>query len=142
MHTTQKGNSLLWLLGLVALGVLAFLIFKSDRTADPIDLEKQKETTSADVVVLEGEVVCLPYRDTSGPTTLECAFGLKTDEGKYYGLDASGLSPEKQGGYDVGQRVAFEGYMTALGDLSENFMTIYNVEGMISIEDYWEYRDK
>lgn len=37
-------------------------------------------------VSLSGEVVCLPHKDTTGPQTDECAFGLRADDGKYYGL--------------------------------------------------------
>lgn len=36
--------------------------------------------------VIRGTVVCLPHRDTGGPITMECAFGLKDDQGNYYAL--------------------------------------------------------
>lgn len=38
------------------------------------------------LLTLTGEVVCLPHRDQTGPQTLECAFGLKMDDGTYYAL--------------------------------------------------------
>ena len=34
----------------------------------------------------EGSAVCLPHKDTDGPQTLECAMGLKVDDGTYYGV--------------------------------------------------------
>lgn len=37
-------------------------------------------------ITVVGTVQCLPHRDTSGPQTLECAFGLRDGEGRYYGL--------------------------------------------------------
>lgn len=37
-------------------------------------------------VTLEGVAVCLPNKNSSGPNTLECAVGLKTDDGTYYGI--------------------------------------------------------
>jgi type II secretory pathway pseudopilin PulG len=36
--------------------------------------------------IVQGTVVCLPHRDTGGPITMECAFGLKDDQGNYYAL--------------------------------------------------------
>lgn len=36
-------------------------------------------------VSLEGEMVCLPHKG-DGPHTLECAFGVRDDEGNYFGL--------------------------------------------------------
>lgn len=37
-------------------------------------------------ITLQGTVVCLPHRDTSGPQTLECAYGLRDDDNNHYGL--------------------------------------------------------
>jgi hypothetical protein len=37
-------------------------------------------------VTLTGKIVCLPHKGT-GPTTMECAYGLQTADGKYYGLN-------------------------------------------------------
>jgi len=45
-------------------------------------------TTPKEAIVLEGMLVCLPHKDTSGPHTEECAFGLKAKNGKFYGLRA------------------------------------------------------
>lgn len=37
-------------------------------------------------IVVSGTMICLPHKNTSGPQTLECAFGLKGDDGKNYAL--------------------------------------------------------
>ncbi len=45
-------------------------------------------------VTIEGEVVCLPHKNSDGPQTLECALGIKDDAGRYYGLrDTSEFPP-------------------------------------------------
>ena len=44
-------------------------------------------------VTFEGVAVCLPHKNTEGPNTLECAVGIKTDDGTYYGV--SGDSSRK-----------------------------------------------
>lgn len=35
-------------------------------------------------ITLEGEFVCLPHRDTTGPVTLECTFGFMDKDENYY----------------------------------------------------------
>jgi hypothetical protein len=37
-------------------------------------------------MTVRGTFVCLPHRDTNGPVTLECAFGLRDEAGNYYAL--------------------------------------------------------
>lgn len=37
-------------------------------------------------IVIRGTVVCLPYRDTLEIHTMECAFGLKDEKGRYFAL--------------------------------------------------------
>lgn len=37
-------------------------------------------------ITVDGEVVCLPHKDTSGPQTTECVFGIRTDNGDHYRL--------------------------------------------------------
>lgn len=39
-----------------------------------------------DQVTYVGTLVCLPHKNTSGPVTLECAYGLQTNDGNYHGL--------------------------------------------------------
>lgn len=38
-------------------------------------------------ITITGEFTCLPHKRKEGPQTLECAFGLKTADGHYYGLN-------------------------------------------------------
>lgn len=42
-------------------------------------------------VSVSGTLACLPHKNT-GPQTLECAIGLRTDDGRYYSL--KGLSSQ------------------------------------------------
>lgn len=45
-------------------------------------------------VTLTGDYVCLPHRGVKpgDPTTAECAFGLLTDNGRYYAVDLSAVT--------------------------------------------------
>ena len=36
------------------------------------------------VITVDGTTVCLPHKDQSGPTTLECTIGLQADDGRYW----------------------------------------------------------
>ena len=51
-------------------------------------------TPSKEVTLsLVGQTVCLLHKDVNGPHTMECAMGLKTDDGKYYGLGTDPYDP-------------------------------------------------
>lgn len=84
---------------------------------------------------LEGEVVCLPHKDTSGPQTLECGFGLKADDGAHYALDAGGVNPPP---YTTGQRIRANGLVTPVEMLSSDHWQKYNIKGIFSIKDTLE----
>mgnify|MGYP003393131428 CR=1 FL=1 len=48
--------------------------------------ESATGTQTPKVVTMQGIIVCLPHTDTSGPQTMECAYGLKDENGVYYGI--------------------------------------------------------
>ncbi len=83
---------------------------------------------------LAGEVVCLPKIDTGGPTTLECALGLKTDAGEHYALDLAVMSQE-QPGLNTGERISASGLITPIEMLSSDHWKKYDVEGIFSVTD-------
>ncbi len=88
---------------------------------------------------LEGEYVCLPHRDTTGPHTMECAFGLKTADGSYYALDlnlSSALLPPLQ----TGDRIRASGIVTPIERLSSDHWRKYAVKGIFSVTGSLETR--
>lgn len=52
----------------------------------PVRFEAQAAAPAQEEVTIRGTVVCLPHRDTDGPQTLECAFGIRDQSGTYYAL--------------------------------------------------------
>ena len=69
---------------LIILAVVALAIAWSSRDTegtDPVQVYRNGET-----VTVEGTYVCLPHKDVSGPQTLECALGIKTDDDRYFGI--------------------------------------------------------
>ena len=60
-------------------------------------------------IIVSGEAVCLPHKNTDGPQTLECAFGLKDDEGQYYGLSDSDPNYKNVAAMPTGKKVIVSG---------------------------------
>lgn len=91
--------------------------FTNDIVAQPKALE------------VSGEFVCLPHRDTSGPQTLECALGLKGDDGNYYGVSDTDPNYSNVTGQGTGARVKIRGQFTPREDSK------YNSIGVLSIDN-------
>lgn len=58
---------------------------------------------------IEGDIVCLPHKDTSGPQTLECAYGVKLNNGTYYGLADSDGTYRNISSLPVGKKARLAG---------------------------------
>lgn len=56
-----------------------------------------------------GQIVCLPHKVKTGPQTTECALGIQTDDGKYYGVRNSPTIT----GFQIGARVTVTGRLSA-----------------------------
>lgn len=83
----------------------------------------QKPATGG-TVSLSGKMVCLPHKNTDGPQTLECAYGLQTDDNRYYGLQYSPFPSN----VNVGDRVQVKGTLEPAGDSN------YAITGTIKVD--------
>jgi hypothetical protein len=78
-------------------------------------------------VTLAGTIVCLPHRNSSGPQTLECAYGLHGDDGQYYGLtDMAAPRTTLVTTFPTDSHVVVRG-MLALGE-DQRYATIGTIE--------------
>lgn len=84
---------------------------------------------------LTGEYVCLPHKDTSGPQTDECAFGIKTDASEYYALDFN-MIPEGHEDFQSGTKFSASGTITPIENLSTDHWRRYDIEGIFTVTDY------
>lgn len=77
-------------------------------------------------VSFKGEIVCLPHKNKGDFQTLECAYGLKTADGKYYGIS----DPEAKyiTTFSTSEKVLVEGSLTAPPTDSK-----YDIVGVISV---------
>ncbi len=99
---------------------------------------QEKQGDGSEVVAyrgtLTGEHVCLPHADTSGPSTMECALGIKTDAGEYYALDFT-LMSQIDPGVQNGDRFTATGLITPIELLSSDHWRKYAIKGIFSVTD-------
>lgn len=100
------------------------------------DMSGQQGTDSVEPyrISLSGEYVCLPHKDTSGPQTLECMYGIKTDTGEYYGIDFY-LMSQTHDPVEVGQRISANGVVQPVEQLSAHHWQNYPIVGIFSVTD-------
>ncbi len=111
---------------IIAIGILLlvtalalFALFKLV-TLDPTDSQ------ASSYVTITGTPTCLPHKNTTGPTTLECALGLKGDDGRYYALTSAPGSLIQE---DFDKRVKIEGILTEPDSNSQ-----YAISGSLSVQ--------
>lgn len=95
-------------------------------------VQKLPENELADAIVpiiVHGTFVCLPHWDTSGPQTLECAFGFLDNAGKYYVTRDTDQSYGNISSVQTNADVTVTGIFTPGSD--ERYQSI----GTIEIED-------
>ena len=78
----MERKRLLWGYGAVTVIVLAFIMVLALAIGKPT----AQPSAQPEQVSVSGTLACLPHKNTSGPQTTECAIGLRTDDGRYYGL--------------------------------------------------------
>ncbi len=122
------------LVALVILLIGSFYAFNAyiyqEKQGDPADITSYRGT-------LTGEVVCLPHTETSGPTTQECAMGLRTDTDEHYALDLS-LMSQQADPLEIGERISANGMITPLEMLSTDYWRRYDIDGIFSVTDSLE----
>lgn len=138
----QKQKPLLFSLLLLAVGVMgllnSYVRSKNDATILPTIMPTQTaQQELPQRVTMEGDVACLPHKDTSGSQTLECAIGLKSKDGKYYALDTNLLSSMPPA-YTTGDKIRANGIITPVEALSSDHWQKYNVTGIFSVTDSFE----
>lgn len=105
---------------IVVLSAIGLLLPKSPANSG------QTETPAEGSVTIKGTAVCLPHRDTSGPQTLECAFGLKDEKGLYYALKDSDPGYRNVSSLPMNTQVTITG--TFEKDTNSKYATIGTIE--------------
>lgn len=103
--------------------VLNWYIYQEKQELNPVESYEAS---------LQGQYVCLPHIDATGPQTLECAFGLKTDAGEYYALDFNNL-PQVPADLHTGSRIQVTGVITPVELLSGDRSRQYPIDGIFAV---------
>lgn len=130
------------LLILITLMFAAALVIKlislttpvSSRQVAPSANTRQQVPPPSDVpyaASFKGEYVCLPHTDTKGPQTLECALGLKMDNGAYIALDFG----DKPVSYGMGERLELRGMLVPIEQISTDMWRKYPITGILRVTD-------
>jgi hypothetical protein len=123
---TKKNSLIISIFILLVVGVaLYFLSSMQPKTAPLEDFEPYQAT-------LSGTYLCLPHVDMSGPQTMECAFGLQTDDGIYYAIDF-GLMSQTPPELSTGQRITASGVVTPVERLNNDQWRKYPIKAIFSV---------
>ncbi len=125
--TTQHMKTIISLIIIICAFTLGYLIVRPHKNTAPADLDPTPQN-----VTLTGKYVCLPHLDTRGPQTLECAFGLQTDENTYYAVNF-GASADAMMQFKSGETITAEGFVVIKEALSSNQWEKYNMKGIFTI---------
>lgn len=112
----------------ISLVALNSFIYNEKQEQPPQTFEPYRAT-------LKGKGVCLPHKDTSGPQTDECAFGMRTEAGEYYALDFNLMSQGYPDELYNGTIFSANGTVTPIENLSASNWQKYNVKGIFSVTD-------
>jgi hypothetical protein len=87
-------------------------------------------------ITVKGEFVCLPHKDQKGPQTLECAFGLRGEDGTYYALKDSDPTYKNVSGLPSGKKISVTGLFIPQSD------TKYQSIGVIEVISVEKLRER
>ncbi|RYF28862.1 MAG: hypothetical protein EOO17_03790 [Chloroflexi bacterium] len=103
--------------------VLAVFVYVADRgSARPVAPVASANSSDTEPVTIGGEIVCLPHKG-NGPSTQECAIGLRDNDGYFYGLKNSSF-------YETGTKVNVTGVVQDVPEANT-----YDIVGIIAITD-------
>lgn len=127
-----------WLVALFCTLIMSSLVFAmfNPKSVPPVATTQQTPLSTPVTpgkATLQGEYVCLPHRDTKGPQTLECALGMKAQDGNYYSLDMSAVT-FPAGMINTGDTISVEGNLVPVEALSSDHWRKYDIKGVVRVE--------
>ncbi len=117
----------------VLLAAVGYAIFTQYGSQSALSSDEVLDATPQNVT-LSGTFECLPHKDTSGPQTMECAFGFRTDDGVHYAVNF-GASADAAAQFQSGAHVTADGNVVIKEALSSDHWQKYNMEGIFTITE-------
>lgn len=103
------------------------------QTPDGRTFTRVTPEVTASPVTLTGVYTCLSEKDTGGPTTLDCAFGLQTETGDY-ALDLSAIPSEQYPSFQTGDTIRVVGTLIPPEAVSQDRWTTFDVAGVVAVQ--------
>lgn len=88
---------------------------------------------SPDDVSVSGTAICLPHRDEH-KRLLECAFGLRTEDGSNYAVDVTSINLGVLQDMESAERIAVAGTFVPLEAVASDQWLKYDIKGIIRAE--------
>jgi hypothetical protein len=103
------------------------------------DMTKGSYTALPERRTIDGTYVCLPHKNTAGPQTMECAFGLRAEDGTHYALDLTILrESDAIPGLITEEPVRIEGTFVPVEHLRTGQWSRYHIQGIIRVTSLTE----
>jgi len=122
-------NTFIILVGILVLGVLGFFAFNQY-------IYHQKQASETILPPFDGEItgeyVCLPHKDTRGPQTMECAYGIRLEDGTHLALDF-GQNQQDLSQFQVGQTARLNGHLIPIEAVSSSHWFKYDTRGIFYV---------
>lgn len=111
------------IVAIIAAGATFYFSGAYDKVMNPAPVQQEDPS-----LTVEGTVVCLPHQNSDGPTTLECAIGLKSDQ-TYYGLSGATNS-------ELASAAGSDKKVKVSGTFQEQTSDKYTMKGVITVKDF------
>jgi hypothetical protein len=109
---------------LVAIGAGFYMLGGIDKVKAALQPKSMEQAVS-----LDGKLLCLPHKDGSETSSLSCALGMVTNDGKYYGLSSS-RNTELSDAAGSDKQVKIEGKLQPASDAT------YKMDGIVAVNSF------
>lgn len=125
-------------IGLVVMVILAVFAIGSIFVLNQVPQQSAQTPSSTALpksqpIEIIGEMICLPHKDDSAFQTMECAFGLKSEDGTYYALSDTDET-YKNVSQPTGEKYKAVGQFTPQDDFKYQSIGVILVESLTPVE--------
>lgn len=136
-----------WIIAAFLISVLGLsvLLLRNNSTNPPTDSVIENSPTTSPILninpndppreqTIEGEYVCLPHKDSDGPQTLECAFGIRLNDNSYVALDMGNLlHTDINAKLQIGSRIKVSGLYVPIEQINTDMWQKYPLKGIMKV---------
>lgn len=100
-------------------------------------VEKGTYMKAPEAITVSGLWECLPHKTTTGPQTMECAYGIKADTtGKHYAVSLTSTVPAGTSDtIPMNTHIKVTGTLVPINTLNSDMWQKYNIEGIVAVSE-------